>query len=107
MHAQLFKISPRLTLPITSSLLSSLYTEILEPYWSGGVLGVQREGKEEGAELSPSQGASRVIFCLSCHVTLSAKEKKNCQVPRGINGRRDCREVLETPREEVDSFLIY
>lgn len=71
-------------------------TEILEPYGSGGVLGVQRGAEGGGAELSPSHGFSRVIFCLSCHVTPSAKgkkkkKKKDLLVPKEISGgRRDC-----------------
>lgn len=44
--------------------------------WEWGLLGVQRGAEGGGAELSLSQGSFRVIFCLSCHVTPSAKGKK-------------------------------
>lgn len=54
------------------------------------MLGVQRGAEGGGAELSPSQGSSRVIFCFSCHVTPSGKEeeekKKYLLVPKGIRG---------------------
>ena len=58
--------------------------------WEWGLLGVQRGAEGGGAELSLSQGSFRVIFCLSCHVTPSAKgkkkKKKDLLVPKGMEG---------------------
>lgn len=75
--------------------------------WEWGLLGVQRGAEGGGAELSLSQGSFRVIFCLSCHVTPSAKEKKkkDLLVPRGMGGGDGGEgegafgKGLETPRE--------
>ena len=53
--------------------------------WEWGLLGIQRGAEGGGVELSHSQCSFRVIFCLSCHVTPSAKGKKKkrtCECPR-------------------------
>ena len=57
--------------------------------WEWGLLGIQRGAEGGGAELSLSQCSFRVIFCLSCHVTPSAKgkkKKKDLLVPKGMGG---------------------
>lgn len=55
--------------------------------WEWGLLGVQRGAEGGGAEFSLSQGSFRVIFCLSCHVTPSAKEKKKGLASAQRDGR--------------------
>lgn len=73
--------------------------------------GILRGAEGGGAELSPSHGSSGVIFCLSCHVTPSAKGKKKkkektCWCLKGSVGEEGAAgKGLQTPRER--KFLTW